>query len=140
MLAGDYLCYYYLAHDRGTQPYCVLCKGLPGPNPPAVPPIEDMVHVLTQCRGTKDTREELIPDLLNTVAIFNPDNLLLFNPTDNQLTQFLLDCTSLNLPNNLRIPSNHPGFHDITRQCSKMIFAIHRQRTKQLKIIGCIAK
>ena len=82
MLAGDYLCYYYLAHDRGTQPYCVLCKGLSGPNPPALPPIEDMVHVLTQCRGTKDIREELIPDLLNTVALYNPDNLLLFNPTE----------------------------------------------------------
>ena len=140
MLAGDYLCYHYLAHDRGIEPYCPLCKGLSGPHPSEQPPIEDMVHVLTLCKGTKDTREGQIPDLLNTVAHYIPDNLLLSTPTHQQFTQFLLDCTSLNLPTNLRIPSNHPGFLDITRQCSKMIFAIHRHRMKQLSSLGCIAK
>ena len=137
MLAGDYLCYYHLAHDRGTEPYCPLCKDLTAP---AQTPTEDMVHLLTLCKGTKETRDRLLPDLLNPVASHSPDNLLLSFPPDKQFTQFILDCTSLNLPNKLRIPSNHPGFNNITRQCSRYIFAIHKHRSSQLQSIGCIAK
>ena len=137
MLAGDYLCYHHLAHDRGIEPFCPLCRVQNTPSEQT--PIEDIVHLLSQCNGTKDTRDRLVPDLLNTVASYFPDNLLLCSPTHAQFCQFLLDCTSLNLPNSLRIPCDHPGFNQITRQCSNLIFAIHRQRNKQLKRLGCIS-
>ena len=146
ILSGDYLCYSNLAHDRGIEPFCRLCQA-------AAPsdrcsdqgqqeqtPIEDIIHLLTQCRATKDTRDRYIPDLLNHVADYIPSNHILFNPTHAQLTQFILDCSSLNLSNDLRIPTDHPGFIHITKFCSRLIYAIHRDRTKQLKSLGYIAK
>ena len=53
MLSGDYPCSYYLASDRNQDPSCVLCKHLPYHGPV---PAEDMVHLLTQCRATSETR------------------------------------------------------------------------------------
>ena len=42
MLAGDYLCYYHLAHDRGTEPYCPLCKDLTDTHRGHGPPTDPM--------------------------------------------------------------------------------------------------
>ena len=64
MLSGDYLCYAHLAHDRGVAPQCRMCQLIS--HHPA--PAEDMVHLLTRCRATADTRGRIMPDLLNTVA------------------------------------------------------------------------
>ena len=146
ILSGDYLCYSNLALDRGIEPFCRLCQA-------AAPsdrcsdqgqqeqtPIEDIIHLLTQCRATKDTRDRYIPDLLNHVADYIPSNHILFNPTHAQLTQFIFDGSSLNLSNDLHIPTHHPGFIYITKYCSRLIYAIHRDRTKQLKFFGYIAK
>ena len=139
LLSGDYLCYSQLAHDRGSDPLCRLCLNLAPLIDPSQAPAEDIVHLLTQCRATRDTRDRHLSDLLNSVADHHPNNLLLTNPSHIQLTQFLLDCTSLNLPNDMRIAANHPGFIHITMHCSKLIFAIHKDRSKQLKTLKCIA-
>ena len=135
LLAGDYLCHSQLAHD----PHCRLCQNLAPLTDQAQAPPEDIIHLLTQCRATRDTRERHLSDLLNTIADHYPYNLLLSNHSNIQLTQFLLDCTSLNLPNDMRIAANHPGFIPTTMHCSKLIFAIHKDRSKQLKSLECIA-
>ena len=132
MLAGDYLCYSYIAHDRGTDPYCRMCNSLS--HTPA--PAEDMVHMLTRCRATADTRNRILPELLNTVASFYEGNTILSSPSHDLLTQFILDCSSLNLPPTIRVHPEHPSFNKITMQCSSLIYAIHRDRTRQLKAIG----
>ena len=132
MLAGDYQCYAYLSHDRGLEPHCRLCKTIS--NNPA--PAEDLAHVLTRCRATSDIRNKYIPDLFNTVASFLPSNRLLSSTTHEHLTQFILDCSSLNLPISMRIPPNHHSFTTITRQCSLMINGIHKERVRQLKGLG----
>ena len=129
MLAGDYQCYAYQASDRGLDPSCKICQSL-GHHPA---PAEDLVHILTRCRATADTRSRYLPELLNTVAKYFPTCNLLCNTTHDILTQFILDCSSLNLAPDTRIPSNHPNFTCITRQCSIMINSIHRHRTKLLK-------
>ena len=134
MLAGDYQCYANLAADRGSDPSCRLCQSLSLPAAPA----EDMVHVLTRCRATADTRSKYLPEVLNSVSLYFPNSKLLCNATHDVLTQFILDCSSLNLPSDIRIPNNHPGFTQITRQCSLMIYGIHRTRTKQLKVLGLL--
>ena len=139
LLAGDYLCYSQLAHDRGTDPHCRLCQNLAPLTDQTQAPAEDTIHLLTQCRATRDARERHLPDLLNTIADHHPNNLLLSNYSHVQLTQFLLDCTSLNLPNDMRIAANHPGFIPTTMHCSKLIFAIHKDRSKQLKSLECVA-
>ena len=138
LLAGDYQCYEYLAHDRGIEPYCRLCMSSTPPS--QQPPTEDVDHILTQCRATSDTRASYLPGVLNTVAQYIATHSLLSDPTSAQLSQFLLDCSSLNLANNFRVPPHHPGFTPITKQCSIMIFAIHQDRTRQLKASGLIAK
>ena len=134
MLSGDYLCYAHLAHDRGSDPYCRMCwQTLHHPAP-----AEDMMHVLTRCRATADTRDRIMPELLNIVANFVPNNSLLSAPTHALLTQFILDCSSLNLPVDVRIPPNHPGFQCIARQCASLTYAIHRDRSRQMKAMGLL--
>ena len=138
MLSGDYLCYSYLAHDRGLDPCCRLCQILPQSEQVTQTPTEDMVHIIAECRATRETRDQSLPNLLNIVADYFPSNMVLTNPTSRQLTQFILDCSSLNLPSNFRIPFDHPGFVQITRSCSNFIFAIHKLRVRQLKAMGYI--
>ena len=135
MLSGDYLTFTNLAHDRGFDPHCRICQALTSDSAPP----EDMIHLLTQCRATVETRSRILPELLNTISKYNSSNRILSSPTpDSLLTQFILDCSSLNLPGDMRIPSNHPGFTDITRLCSCLIYAVHKSRTRQLKTMGSL--
>ena len=134
MLAGDYLCFEFLSHDRGLDPHCRLCQvssDYPGL-------VEDYSHILVGCSATADTRLDKLPTLLNIVLFHNPNNGILDRPSNQFLTQFVLDCSSLNLPSDTRIPQDHPGFTDIVRQCSIMINAIHKDRTRQLKAMGLL--
>ena len=101
-------------------------------------PTEDLAHLLTMCRATADTR--ILPQLLDTVASSDPRNSLLTSTTYETLTQFLLDCSSLNLPANTRVPPNHPGFVNITKQCSNLINGIHKERTRQMKALGLLGR
>ena len=129
MLAGDYLCYDHLAKDRGLDPACRLCQ----PLLPHPAPAEDMIHLLTVCRATADTRSRIIPDLLNCIVRHFPNNNLLSNLSHNHLSQFILDPTSLNLPLNIRIQPCHPDLCHVMTTCRNLCFALHRDRIRQLK-------
>ena len=140
MLSGDLLCYAFLAHDRGLAPYCRLCSAAHKdltPNQPAAPD-EDYEHLLTGCRATANTRADKLATLLNTVAYHCKNNSILNNPSHTELTQFMLDCSSLNLPGDMRVPPNYPGFTNITKQCSITINAIHSDRKQKLKALGLV--
>ena len=96
-LAGDYLTNDRLALDQpGKSPACSLC---------ADP--DSIEHVIYSCRATAPVRSRLLPELLNVVAKVHPtcDILSKLHPAD-IMTQFILDCTSYNLPNPCRIPAN----------------------------------
>ena len=56
------------------------------------------------------------------------------------LTQFMLDCSSLNLPGYMRVPPNYPGFTNIIKQCSITINAIHSDRKRKLKALGLVGR
>ena len=135
ILAGDYLCYAFLAHDRGISPHCRLCHALA---PHLAPPSEDYEHLLTRCRATADTRASRIPGLLNTIAQYSIHNTLLTEASHPKMTQFIIDCTSLNLPTDIRVPHDHPGYAPISKQCSVLINAVHKDRTRQLKSMGLL--
>ena len=126
MLAGDYLLYANLAHDRGLDSHCRMCQLLS--SQPA--PSEDMMHLITRCRATAETRNRIMPNLFNTISIYYPNNRLLWSTSHALLTQFILDCSSLNLPVEVRVPPIHPGFLSITRECSILIYGIHKDRTR----------
>ena len=83
MLAGDYPCNKYICRDPQQDPSCQLCLSA-FPGKPAQ--TEDMVHVLTRCRVTADTRARIIPDLLNTLSLHAPSNGLLLQPNHTNLT------------------------------------------------------
>ena len=126
--------YDFLSHDRGLDPHCRLCQvssDYPGL-------VEDYSHILVECSATANTRLDKLPTLLNIVLFHNPNNGILDRPSDKLLAQFILDCSSLNLTSDTRIPQDHPGFTDIVRQCSIMINAIHKDRTRQLKAMGLL--
>ena len=84
MLAGDYLCSSYLHRDRGQDPSCRLCQAV-SPFTPA--PVEDMVHLLTRCRATAETRAKITPVLLNTISDHQPSNTTLQSLNHEHLTQ-----------------------------------------------------
>ena len=130
MLSGDYPCSVNAAKIGNGEPFCKLCQSLIDPDQQC--PREDIVHLLTCCKATSDTRSRVLPDLYNLLAHYYPENLLL-SKTDNQtLTQFLLDCTSLNLPNDVRLSSALAGFHPIAEKNSWVIYSLHKDRTRQL--------
>ena len=131
MLAGDYPCQLHLSKERGVDPCCGLCTAMSsGPSP-----VEDMVHLLSMCRSTAETRSRIIPELLNILVKHDPSNNLLIRIDHSHLTQFILDPTSLNLPMNIRIPTNHPTISQVMRTCSQVCFSIHKDRVAKLKKI-----
>ena len=135
MLAGDYLSFATLARERGGDPRCRICTSTQhGPAP-----AENLVHILTMCRGTEDTRQRILPELLNTVLQYFPSNQILVKHDHQTMTQFILDCSSPNLANSTRIDQNHPDIIHITRICRNMCYGIHSERIRKLKSFGLIA-
>ena len=132
MLTGDYQCLANIARDRGSNPQCRIC-------PPSSAPPETITHILLQCTGTTDSRNRVWPELLNTVAAIFPNNQILSNVTSPEVaTQFILDCTSLNLPNGYRIDICHPGAATIFQRARQYCYAVHSERTNKLKRLGLI--
>ena len=115
-------------HTKVVPPHYRLCTRLV--HPQHQPPEEDLSHILT--------RQRLLPDLLNLVATYDTHHGLLSEPTDETLTQFILDSTSLNLPSNCRISARHPLYSHIARHCSDITYAIHKDRTRQLQTMGSL--
>ena len=125
-LTGDYPSYHRLAKDRGTNDSnCKLCGS----------PCEDTKHILTECRATSDQREKLLPELLNTIASINPHSKILDQETltTQVLTQFILDCGSINLTNSYRLSYSHPRINEVFRLSRDWCFAINNARIKLLK-------
>ena len=134
MLSGDYSCYATLGIERDQDPHCRLCSSLslsPAPS-------EDMEHILTRCRGTAEVRDKLIPEVLNTVAKHFPANKILEHHDHHTMTQFILDCSSLNLSSSTRIDPNHPDIFHVIRVCRDMCYAIHAERIRKLKDLGFV--
>ena len=133
MLSGDYPCFSYLGSDRNQDAHCRLCQSL---SPHCTAPDENMVHVLTRCRATSDTWTKIIPDLLNTIAVYFPRNNILDCTNHQHLSQLILDPTSLNLPLSIRISPDHPDLLKVLAVCRNLCFAINKDRTRQLKNLG----
>ena len=132
MLAGDYPCNLYISRDPQQDPSCLLCLS-EFPEKPAQ--TEDMVHLIARCRVTADIRARILPNLFNTLSAHLPSNGLLQHPNQMNITQFILDPTSLNLPHDIRISPTHPALRPVLSICRTLCFAIHKDRSRRLKII-----
>ena len=122
-LVGDYFHAQRLALDQPhLSPACKLCSA----------PVETSEHVLVTCSATAECRRRILPDLLNAVAAIQPTSHILGSPTKGQLVQFILDCTSMNLDNNLRIPTHNPRVTEMFHISRDWCFSISKERTRQL--------
>ena len=91
-------------------------------------------HVLVSCPATKTTKERLLPTLLNVTADVQPKCAILNMHHDLPLLlQFILDCTSFNLPEPYRIPAHNPGIARIFEISRDWCFATYNERSRQLK-------
>ena len=131
MLAGDYPCQQYVGKDRDQDTSCRLCLAV---FPGCPPKSEDMEHLLTRCRATAEIRQRIIPDILTALSQHFPGNSLLEHISHGHLTQFLLDPTSLSLPQSIRISPVHPALPLVLNLCRHFCFAVHKERTRQLKL------
>ena len=121
------LCFQHMWKDRGSDPQCRLC-----PSSKLVP--ETISHILVECHGTLEARSKIWPDLINVVASVSPSNKLLYNCEEpDTIAQFILDCTSLNLPNNIRISNSAPGVTSIFEIARQYCYAVHSERITKLK-------
>ena len=68
MLAGDYLCFAELAHDRALDSQCHLCHILSHHSAPA----ENLEHVLTTCIANANTRTGLGSQLSSQQTSLQP--------------------------------------------------------------------
>ena len=121
-LTGDYLTAERLALDQGSSPRCRLCPS----------PLESIQHVLTQCSATAETHRRIMPELLNVTMQVQPTCSILHFPTQH-LTQFILDCTSINLPATHRIPAHNPRVSEVFRISRDWCYAVSKERARLLK-------
>ena len=130
-LTGDYLTFDRQARDSGgeVRPDCIFCPGFAGQPPPR----DTIEHVISQCLATSDARDRIMPELLSAVSLYYPENKIkssVWNFTT--LTQFTLNCTSLNLPSDCRFNVNDPNVSKIFAISRDLCYAIHSDRIKKL--------
>ena len=130
MLSGDYYTYKLRSEYLGGTPYCRLCL-----EPPSkTEKIEDLEHILTECGSYTEVRKRILCEMEEICAHSKTQldfKLILKNPA--QLTQFILDCCSLNLPS--RISSNDPIFSSVYQLSRDLCFSINKTRLNKLKVL-----
>ena len=124
-LTCDFLTNDRLAKDKpGISAICDLC----------LKSRDTIEHILTSCSKTSEVRQRLYPELVNTVAHVQPTcSILLSYPSPSILTQFILDCSSLNLPSSYRIPAHSPDIFKICKISRDWCYAISCERSRLLK-------
>ena len=106
--------------DRG----CQICKA----------PKDNIKHILIQCRALADIHEWLNADLVIIIADNDDQNKILEHTTsDETITQFVLDPTSMNLANGNRISILHPRLPEVLKISRDWCFSANSRRTTLLK-------
>ena len=122
-LCGDVLTGERLHRDQGISPHCHLCLYL----------VETTEHVLLHCRSTYEVRERLLTELLNAVAAADPCCFILTQQATPYFVQFILDCTSLNLPNHFRLSPQNPKTYVVIKTARDWCHGVLQERGRQLK-------
>ena len=93
-----------LCQNLDDPPKCHLCdNGILSPE-----------HLLLTCKQTRDITSRMMPDLLNVVVqVCSSSRLLQYLPPPSIMTQFILDCSSFNLPDDIRISPENPDIFKI---------------------------
>ena len=132
MLAGDYYTGAVKAKQCSVSSQCKLCQD----------PVEDLIHILCHCPSFAESRQRILNELahLLTEASDEKSSKILCSETVASLfsekrtfTQFILDCTSYNLPNSYRYTINDPKVTKIFALTRDLCFTIHTTRINLLR-------
>ena len=126
-LTCDYLTNERLSKDRpNMSSTCDLCLDC----------ADTIEHVLASCKATTEVRDRLYPELVNVVASVQPMCAILTqHPPADILTQFILDCSSANLPESFRIPIHNPNITKIYRISRDWCFGISSEILRLLEVV-----
>ena len=96
----------------------------------------DIAHLLTSCPATKEVKERLFPTLVNSVLVVQPScGILTKHPSNQTLAQFIVDCTSINLPEDIRVPAHNPDIGKLFSVSRDWCYAICNERSRHLRLI-----
>ena len=127
LLCCDLLTGEIIAKEQGGDPSCRLCFA----------PLETTEHLITTCRPLSHIKERLLPELLNVVIDIAPDCRILVEPYSEHFPQFLVDCTSLNLPNGYRLSPAHKDIMKVFKVTRDWCYALTRARSRLLAAKPC---
>ena len=132
MLAGDYYTGAVKPKQRSVSSECKLCQN----------PVEDLTHVLCHCPSFSESRQRILGELahlLSETSDGKSGKILGRETVDNlfsekkMLTQFILDCTSYNLPNVYRYNTGDPKVSKLFSLTRDLCFTIHTTRINLLR-------
>ena len=122
-LVGNYLTYKIKADQSGGSPRCRICAS--GSD-------ETISHVISTCPGLELDRKRLLVEYKELCASTkNRINFEEIEQSEEQLCQFILDPTSLNLP--LRVSLQDPLVPDFFKLARDFCFVIDKTRMGLLK-------
>ena len=121
-LSGNYLTYEVKAEQTGGSSICKICQ---------TGSVETVSHIISSCSGMATERDKLFLDLRNLCTL-TKNNLSLdnFMHSENVLTQFILDPTSLNL--SMRVSLQDPIVSAFYRLSRDICFILDKTRLKLL--------
>ena len=93
-----------------------------------------MEHVVSTCPATSGVRTPILSKIIDLLPLSKTNidiNKLVSNKST--ITQFLLDPTSLNLENDVRVHIDDPLSREIMTLSRELCYAIHTERLKILK-------
>ena len=117
-LSGNYLTYKTKADQSGGLPHCRICStGLD----------ESVSHVISTCQAIAVEREKLLIELKDMCcATKNQIDFTKISLNEETLCQFILDPTSLNLPE--RVSLSDPLMTDFFNFCRNFCFKLDKTR------------
>ena len=124
-LAGNYLTYQMKADQSGCSARCRICTS--GKN-------ETVSHVISTCTGMEVERNCLLEEI-KTLSGSTKNNINFENIVENEqlLCQFILDPSSLNLPN--RVSLSDPLLKDFFKLSREFCFIIDKTRVNSWRML-----
>ena len=125
MLCGDYMTFEKLSRQSGGSPKCRMC--LSGED-------STIEHLISRCVTFCDIRQQII-EQMSALLLEHPcyANINLHELKHKELTQFIVDCSSMNLSKRISISDPMlPAFYKLSRD---FCYALDKIRTNKLKLI-----
>ena len=128
MLCNDIYTFEIKSKYQGGSPVCRLCSG----DNNEIPHNENITHIITRCKAYSSLRARILHQM--EIVCVGAKTKIPFKDylsKDDLLCQFILDCTSLNLP--VRISTEDETFHRIFSLSRDLCFGINKTRTNLIK-------